>query len=317
VMKQREAMLQSELQRNDWQLLFMLFQATDRVQHMFWRLLDRQHPRYDAALAKTYGDAILKVYQEADAIVGRVRSHLGKDDVLIVLSDHGFESFAKAVNINTYLAHKGFLTLKDTGDTGDVRDRRLEDLFGKGEFWPNVDWSKTDAFALGLSPVYLNCTWREPEGIVPPGDYERTRGRVAKALKELTDPDTGKPVVHSVIVPEEVYKGEGMDRAPDLIVSFNRGYRVSWQTALGGIPPKVIEPNLARWSGDHCSVAASLIPGVLFANRPLKSAGAHLIDVGVTALDFLGVPATGEMDGRSLLGNQRQPTTTRGQGAPA
>jgi len=322
VMGQREAMLQSELKRTDWQLLFMLFQATDRVQHMFWRLLDQRHPMYDAGLAERYGNAILKTYQEADAIVGRVRSQLGPDDVLMVISDHGFASFAKAVNVNTLLARKGLLALKDTRD---VRDRRLEDLFGQGEFWPNVDWSKTEAFALGLSQVYLNTTWREPSGIVHPGrDYRRTRDRVAAALTDLTDPETGRRVVHSVIVPEEAYHGEGMDRAADLVVCLNRGYRISWQTALGGIPPKVIEPNLARWSGDHCSVAAPLVPGVLFANRRLpvfdaeaqsrRAPGAHLIDIGVTALDLLGVPADDEMDGRSLLARQPAPTTTRSRG---
>lgn len=309
VMAQREAMLQYELDRGDWQLLFHLFQGTDRIQHMFWRFLDPSHPAHDPDLARRHGEAVLRIYQAADAVVGRVRAKLRPDDVLMVLSDHGFASFAKAVNVNTVLAQAGLLTLKDTAP---VRDRRLDDLFGRGEFWPNVDWSRTEAFSLGLSQVYLNCTWREPEGIVHPGrDYQETRARVIKALANLRDPETGAPVVHSVVIPREVYDGPALDHAPDLVLGLHRGYRVSWQTALGGIPPEAVEPNRARWSGDHCSVAAPLLPGVLFANRPLCGEGARIIDVGVTALDFLGVPPADEMDGRSLLSDARAPAATR------
>jgi predicted AlkP superfamily phosphohydrolase/phosphomutase len=302
LMQQNEAMLDYELARNDWQLLFILFQATDFVQHMFWRFLDRSHPAYDAALADRFGDAILKAYQAADAVVGRVRARLKSDDVLLVASDHGFASFSKAVNLNTYLVQQGLLTLKDTRA---VRDRNLADLFGQGEFWPNVDWSKTVAYALGLSPVYLNVRGRDPEGIVSPGpspDYDRTLARVIQTLKDFKDPDTGEPVVHSITVPAEEYDGpdEAMERAPDLTVNLERGYRISWQTALGGIPAKAIEPNRSRWSGDHCGVGPALIPGVLFSSRPLADRPAQLIDVGPTALAFLGVPRGDWMDGHSL-----------------
>ncbi len=299
LMKQNEAMLDYELKRADWQLLFILFQATDFIQHMFMRFLDRTHPMYDAALAERYADTILKAYQAADAVVGRVRARLKRDDVLLIVSDHGFASFAKAVNLNTYFVQKGLMTLKGKDP---VRDRNLADLFGKGEFWPNVDWGRTNAFALGLSPVYLNVMNREPEGAVYPGrDFNETRAKVVQALQDLRDPQTGKPVIHSVTVPEDDYTGPGMDRAPDLTVNFERGYRISWQTALGGIPKDVIEPNLTRWSGDHCSVAAPLLPGVLFSSRALAAGDARLIDIGTTALDLLGVPADSQMEGGSLI----------------
>jgi len=298
VVAQREAMLETELARDDWQLLFALFQATDRVQHMLWRLFDPTHPFHDTALAERHGGAIREVYERADAIVGRVMARLKPDDVLIVLSDHGFAGFARSVNLNTYLVKAGLMVLKDD------RPRvvlRAGELFEGADFWPNVDWGRTRAFALGLSQVYLNCKGREPEGIVRPGRaFDETLAEVKATLERCTDPATGRRVIHSVTAPRDVYRGQGMHRAPDLIVSVNRGYRVSWQTTLGGIPEEVIEPNLERWSGDHCSVAAALVPGVLFANRSLRTADAGIADVGATALDLLGVPLTDQMDGRSL-----------------
>jgi predicted AlkP superfamily phosphohydrolase/phosphomutase len=280
-------------------LFVSVFQSTDKVQHMFWRLIDPEHPMYNRRLAALYGDAIDRVYMRADSLVGQVLERC-KDGraTLLVVSDHGFSSFRKAVNINTWLVRNGYMTLSRQDP---VRDRNLEDLFGRGTFWPNVDWTKTRAYALALGQIYVNLKGRESQGTVAPGaEYDSLRIEIARRFGALRDPDTGVAVVRKVYPREEIYKGPYFNEAPDLVVGFERGYRVSWQTSLGGIPPQIIEPNERRWSADHCSVDPAQVPGVLFSSRPIGGADARIIDLAPTVLRRLGIAPTAEMDGRDL-----------------
>ena len=52
---------------------------------------------------------------------GRVRERLRDGDVLMVISDHGFNSFRRGVNLNQWLLREGYLTLKAGAD----RQRRM------------------------------------------------------------------------------------------------------------------------------------------------------------------------------------------------
>jgi predicted AlkP superfamily phosphohydrolase/phosphomutase len=202
------------------------------------------------------------------------------------------------VNINTWLVRNGYMTLSRMDP---VRDRNLEDLFGRGTFWPNVDWSKTRAYALALGQIYVNLKGRERLGIVEPGKpYEELKQEIVKRFQTLRDPDTGERVVRKVYTRDELYKGPYFDEAPDMVVGFERGYRVSWQTSLGGIPPEIIEPNERRWSADHCSVDPDLVPGVLFSSRPLDAASPHITDIAPSVLKRLGIVPPASMDGRDL-----------------
>jgi predicted AlkP superfamily phosphohydrolase/phosphomutase len=280
-------------------LFVTVFQSTDKAQHMFWRLIDPQHPMYNQRLAARYGDAIDRVYMRADTLVGTLLERC-KDGrtTLLVCSDHGFASFRKAVNINTWLVRNGYMTLSRLDP---VRDRNLEDLFGRGTFWPNVDWSKTRAYALALGQIYVNLKGRERLGIVERGRaYESVRGELVKRFGALRDPDTGEPVVRKVYTREELYRGPYFSEAPDLVVGFERGYRVSWQTSLGGIPPEIIEPNERRWSADHCSVDPDLVPGVLFSSRALDAVSPAITDIAPSVLRRLGITPPVSMDGRDL-----------------
>jgi predicted AlkP superfamily phosphohydrolase/phosphomutase len=295
----QRALVLDALQSMNPDLFVTVFQSTDKVQHMFWRLIDPEHPMYNRRLAARYGDAIDRVYMRADSLVGTLLDRC-KDGrtTLLVCSDHGFSSFRKAVNINTWLVRNGYMTLTRLDP---VRDRNLEDLFGRGTFWPNVDWSKTRAYALALGQIYVNLQGRERLGIVSPGRaYNELCGELVKKFGALRDPDTGGGVVRKVYRRKELYHGPYFDEAPDLVVGFERGYRVSWQTSLGGIPPEVIEWNERRWSADHCSVDPDLVPGVLFSSRPLDAASPAIIDIAPSVLKRLGITPPVSMDGRDL-----------------
>lgn len=295
----QRALVLDAMDRLDPDLFVTVFQATDKVQHMMWRLIDPKHPMYNRRLADQYGGSIDRTYMRCDSLVGLfLRRAQRRGATLLVVSDHGFSSFRRAVNINTWLVRNGYMTLSRLDP---VRDRNLEDLFGRGTFWPNVDWSKTRAYALALGQIYVNLKGRESHGIVPPGpEYDALKKDLIEKFSALRDPDTGERVVRRVYPREELYKGPYFPEAPDLVVGFEEGYRVSWQTSLGGIPPNVIEPNERRWSADHCSVDPATVEGVFFSNRPVDSTTPRIDDVAPSVLAKFGIARPADMDGRPL-----------------
>lgn len=296
---QNRKMFDAFLQSDD-DLTVQCFEFPDRVAHVFWRVMDPKHPAYDPKLAERWGGTLLKSYELMDAIVGdAMKAAEQRHAALIVLSDHGFASFRKSVNYNTWLVINGYMTLKSGVR---AKDRNLEMLFSQGQFWENVDWSKTRAYAMGLGEVYINMKGREAQGIVNPGaETEALKNELKQRLVQFTDPETGDKVVRRVLAREEIYRKFDPNMIPDLFVTNNDGYRVSWQTSLGGIPKDLLEPNKQVWSGDHCSVDPEIVKGIFFYNRPLATDRApYIADIYPTVLGLLGVKPPYELDGVEL-----------------
>ena len=296
---QSRKMFASFLQRDD-DLTVQCFEFPDRVGHVFWRLVDPTHPAYDAKLAGQWGDALLRAYQLMDAIVGDAMAAAEKKHaMLIVVSDHGFASFRRNVHYNTWLVLNGYMTLK----TGvQVKDRNLEMLFDQGQFWENVDWSKTKAYSMGLGEMYINLKGREAQGIVEPGaEYDALKNELKQRLVAMVDPETNQHPVRRVVSREEAYTKFDPNMIPDLFLMNNDGYRVSWQTSLGGVPKQIFEDNKNVWSGDHCSVDPEIVKGIFFTNQKLQSNRAPYIgDIYPTVLGKLGVKPPYEVDGVEL-----------------
>jgi len=259
ILAEREAMWYDTLEKNDSELLVGAFVQTDRVSHMFYRGLDEQHPRHEDT-APEHRDAVEWIYRQADRILGETIERLGPDDRLIVISDHGFAPFRKAVHLNRWLVDNGYLVLEDGAKVSDV-------------VFSSVDWSESRAYALGLNGLFLNLSGREGQGIVESGDIETLKAEISAGLLEWIDSDTGESVVRRIFDGEEAYRGPERGDAPDLVIGYHRGYRASWQTTLGAIPKPLMEPNRQKWSGDHC-IDPALVPGVLFSNfRPEVEVG--------------------------------------------
>ncbi len=278
-------------------LLFHYFEFPDRVAHVFWRFRDPEHPAYDAKKAERYGDAVEKCYETMDEIVGQTARTLSSDDVLIVLSDHGFATWRRSVNYDSWLVENGYLVLK-----GNARRQNLEALFSRGEFWEAVDWTKSRAYAMGLGDVYVNLRGREAGGIVAPGaEYEALRRELSERLTALSDPKNGARAVSRVFRREDVYRRFDPRLIPDLIVANLPGYRVSWQSSLGVPTENVFEDNHDVWSGDHCSLDPDLVRGVLFASRPFAARRVPgIADVTASVRALVGGAPSPEAAGQSL-----------------
>ena len=295
----RAQVILSRIDARKWDLLVGVSESTDRVQHMMWRFIDKTHPMYNEADAAKYGNSIERVYRRVDQFVGEVLERIEPGTQVMVLSDHGFHSFRQAVNVNTWLVNNGYLAIRGQRSAS----KNLDDLFlGGGQFWENVDWSRTKAYAMGLGQVFINLKGREGQGAVDPSEYKAVVDDLSAKLLTMTDPRSGAPIVRNVYKRDEIYSGEFVKDAPDLQVGMHDGYRVSWQTTLGGSPPgEIVYPNMRKWSGDHCGFDYQTIPGLLITNRKLAVQDPRIVDIAPTVLKYFGIAVPTQMDGKPLF----------------
>jgi predicted AlkP superfamily phosphohydrolase/phosphomutase len=285
---EREAMFFAALNRLKKGSLVCVWDGTDRIQHMFWRYLEEGHPAAKGKENAEHKNAIEELYKHNDALVGRVMKRLRKGDVLMVLSDHGFTSFRRGVNLNSWLLANGYLKLKEGTD-------------GSSEWLADVDWSQTKAYALGLTGMFLNIKGREAEGIVEPGDEaEALKAELISKISGLVDTEKGEVGVTELFDPVKLYSGPYVRSGPDFLVGYNHGYRVSWDCATGVVSGPVFEDNTKAWSGDH-GVDPRLVPGVFFCSHKVDDQDPGLIDIAPTALSLFGVEPPDHMDGKALF----------------
>lgn len=257
--------------------LFYYFGNVDQVSHMMWRARDPQHPAYDPAVDRQFEHVIEDLYVGLDAVVGRTLDTLGEQDLLVVMSDHGFTSWRRSFHLNSWLRDNGYL--------------RPLGLLSADQSVPfgSVDWRHTRAYAVGLNGLYLNVKGREAYGTVAPEEREALAAEIADKLLKTVDPATGTPAVTQVFKREAVYKVAGHeDIAPDLIVGYAKGVRSSDESALGGLAPEVIADNRDPWSGDHCMDPAT-VPGILFSSRPLRKPAPDLRTLAGSILSEFGI----------------------------
>jgi predicted AlkP superfamily phosphohydrolase/phosphomutase len=286
---EREKMFFSTLEKTRQGVVTCVFDTSDRVQHMFFRYLDKQHPAHRAngnGIEKHSG-AIEDLYKRMDSIVGKTLPYVDKDTVLFVLSDHGFKQFQRGVNLNAWLLENGYLYLKE-GATG-------EEAYLK-----SIDWSRTRAYTFGLAGLYLNVKDREGQGIVERSDAKALAEEIAAKLSGLPDAERNEVAIRKAYPKETVYHGPYLDVAPDIVVGYNAGYRISWDSAVGKAFGPVIEDNVKAWSGDHC-IDPPLIPGVLFCNRQFEASDPGIEDLAPTALSLFGFKSPAWMDGKDIV----------------
>ena len=284
---EREAMFESALDRTKKGVVACVFDTPDRVQHMFFRYLEPSHPAHasNPNSLERHGSAIERLYARMDGIVGRAMRHVDDQTVLFVLSDHGFKSFQRGVNLNAWLEREGYLV---------VKEESRDEAYLRG-----VDWSRTRAYSFGLAGIYLNLAGRESHGIVPSGEADRLSSEIADRITGLADRDRDAVAVNRGYPKRAVYSGPYASAAPDIVVGYNPGYRNSWGVAIGRVGGPVFEDNTKAWSGDHC-VDPPLIPGVVFCNRDFAAERPGIEDLAPTAMRLFGYAPPSHMDGSDI-----------------
>jgi predicted AlkP superfamily phosphohydrolase/phosphomutase len=301
-------------------LLFFYFSGVDLCGHMMWRHADESHPHHDARLAaedssrwsrrpgSTWRDVIDDLYLGMDPVLGHLRERVGPDTPLVVMSDHGFASYARKFSLNTWLLEDGYLVLKD----GRERELSRDDPAFKRVFIAEAaDWSKTRAYGIGFNGLFLNLAGRElddpetPEdesGIVQPGAEAEALLLEIKAKLEALRDDDGTQVVLRADLASTVFAGERVAEAPDLVVGYNSGYGNSDEASLGRIPNAVLQDNDrgGTFNGSHL-MAPDVVAGVLLTNLRVRPGAHALEDLTVEVLARYGIEPDGSMQGHRVL----------------
>ena len=208
--ERRFALARHLVMHHDWDFFGMVEIGTDRIHHGLWSHYDKAHRKYDPT--SPFHDAIPAYYRLIDSEIARLLDAMPADTRVLIVSDHGAQRMEGGIGINEWLIQEGYLTLRDYPD----KPTRMGELIEAGL----VDWSRTVAWGEGgyYGRVFLNVAGREPEGIVPPGDYDRVRAELAEAIAAIPDEDE-KPIGTRVLRPEELYS-EVNGIPPDLFVYF-------------------------------------------------------------------------------------------------
>ncbi|MDF1801104.1 MAG: alkaline phosphatase family protein, partial [Planctomycetota bacterium] len=288
--EERKKMLWEVLDKTKKGFVTVVFDTSDRICHMFYRYLDPTHPANADKETEIHKHVIRDTYAKMDEFLAEIRAKLGDESetLLMVISDHGFTNFRRGVNLNTWLKEEGYLVLKEGCETS-------------GNYFADVDWDKTKAFTLGLTGIFINRKGREGKGIVEKGpELDALTAEIKAKLEQLVDPLDGKSVVREAFVTKELHSGPYADMAPELLIGYEKGFRHSWECAVGAVLKETFSDNTKSWSGDHC-VDPRLVPGVFWSNRKINKEAPELTDMAPTVLELFGVERPGYMKGTALF----------------
>ena len=284
---EREKMFWTEYKKlleNNKGVLALVFDETDRAEH----ILFGKEVEYENGKIKSIGPDLEKIYTDKDKLIGQILKTLPGDASLMVVSDHGFKPFKRAVNLNNWLLDNGYLVLKEG-----VSVNNAQPLF------KDVDWSKTRAYSYGYVSVNINLQGREGKGIVSPDQKNKLEDEIIAKLKNFKDPENGQNIVADVYKKEQIYSGSNMDNSGDLIVGFNVPYRIDWESPVGGFSESAVFENNRPWQADHI-FNSDLVPGIFFSNFKI-SKKPDVLDIAPTVLDLMGVSKPADYEGQTLL----------------
>lgn len=264
------------------------FSSTDQNTHMLWRCMDPNHPLYEPNASPEVKDGVFYFYRKMDAVLGQALTKVDNYTTLMVLSDHGFGPFTREFHLSTWLMENGYTTLSQPDKQEQI------------DFYQYVDWGKTKAYALGINGIYLNLRGRESRGSVSAGEIDTLKREIAQKLMQVVDPENGQRVIKNVYDSRQIYSGPYVDLAPDLLVGYDRGYRISDEAILGKFPKGIIGNRTNKWSADHC-IDPSVVPGIFLSNKRCISPSPGIWDMAPSILNAFGLPAAAGMTGKVVL----------------
>jgi predicted AlkP superfamily phosphohydrolase/phosphomutase len=316
--------------RDDWDFAMLVFNGTDTICHALWKYMDREHPLHDPSRFGKYGSAIRDYYQYIDKQLTTLVDSLDDDTTLLIMSDHGFGPFHKFIHVNNWLMREGLMHVRSG-----LQPRIKANLFrlgfapmnvynllmqfglgalkrevvrGQGQgllkalflSFEDVDWQRTVAYSLGnVGQIYVNLAGREPLGCVQPGAaYEQVRENIIARLGQLRDPETDELVAEAVYRREDIYSGDQLEHAPDILFIPRRlEYFGFGEYEFGS--HQIIEAMKRGISGTHRMDGICMAYGR--AVRPgARIENAQIFDLAPTILHLLDVPIPEHMDGSVL-----------------
>jgi predicted AlkP superfamily phosphohydrolase/phosphomutase len=311
--KRKEAFLYL-MNKYDWDFLMGVFIGMDRVQHCLWKYID---PELASPVSKEIYSGIVDYYQYLDEAIGEVIKNAEDECNIILMSDHGFTSLYKTINIEEILMDMGMLVMRSQKGKGwrdyivplvrpfrrqydqllkianilGLKKKFIEQVEGMSSFHGGIDWSKTKAYGIS-SGIFINLKGREPLGIVEPGkEYEIVRDEIISRLMELRDTERDCNIFEHVYKKEELYHGDELEHAPDIMVLSSRSHYLAWASDTS---------KESAWrTGNHA------IDGIIMAmgkniQKNYEISNAEIIDIAPTILYMFGLAIPDDMDGKVL-----------------
>jgi len=312
-----------------WDFFMVHFMETDSVQHQMWHTIDGvARPKYKVRInsLKIKKNPILEIYQLADQAVGEIVHSLPSGTTIFLISDHGFGPLYYNVYLNNWLLQEGYLQLKKNigtflkylafklGITPEnlfplaerfgilkkgtkLKHGQIHDLLGKIFLsTQNIDWGKTRAYSYGnIGQIYLNLQGREPCGIVPRAEAIKLVEEMIAKLERFKNPFNGEPAFAKIYRKEEIYQGEELERAPEILVIPQDG---SMTVGTSEFVSNKIMAHTFGGSGWHRLEGIFLAAGENVKQG--KVLGLRLVDLFPTILYALGLPIPQGLDGKVL-----------------
>lgn len=298
--KRRFKVVKHYLKKEPWDFFMFVEMGIDRIHHGFWRYQDAGHRLYQSG--GPYENVIKGYYQYVDREIGHLLENLDADTAIMVVSDHGAKKMDGGICVNDWLISRGYLHLKNSVE----KPTKLK--------MDMIDWEKTRVWGEGgyYSRIFLNIQGREPQGVIPQGEYESFRDDLKKELEDLGD-EQGRTIGTRVFRPEEVYRSV-KNIAPDLIVYFGN---LSWRSA-GTVGNKTIHIFENDTGPDDANHAENGI--FIFRTDPARLGdagfttgqmveGLHIYDIAPTIFDHFGFSIPRDMIGRSIIKGKAEERT--------
>ncbi len=313
------------MEKYPWDVFMVTFMGVDHAQHWFWKYMDRSHPRYKED--ERFRDVILNAYQKMDEILGYLMDSLPSDTVILIMSDHGGGPCYGSVNLNYFLATRGFLKIKSSAKTGIKKllyalgitpsflagiamhlttgkvmikmrregKKKLASFLGLT--YQDIDPEKTLAYSFGYyGPVYINTKRRNPRGRVSDEDYQKVREDVLSSLLEIKDPLSGERLITRWWMREEIY-GDNWNM-PDIVLEMRN---FAYTASVFAFPSRsVFLPSLTSKSGEHT------VHGIFGARGEGIPEGKKLkycsiLDIAPTVLTLSGISSPPYFEGKPLF----------------
>ncbi|MFW6304684.1 MAG: alkaline phosphatase family protein, partial [Candidatus Saliniplasma sp.] len=268
------------------------------LQHFFWN-----------------DDKTKKGWEIIDEKVGEI---LDTADNVLFMSDHGCNKIEHVFNINTWLEREGYLkTKRSFGDIlkalhidrellAKISDRLHLQKFLRKLLPPSliegiptdsgevkkegktskVDWENSQVFASGQGPIYFNKNNIE--------DTEKLKKEIINKLENLRHLETNKKMVDKVFRKEEIYEGEYLDEAPDLVMDQARGIHIA-----GGLGKEGVFQFSEKWKAENKKYGIFAAVGE-DVERSGEIKGVSILDLAPTIIDYFGIKIPEDIDGKTL-----------------
>lgn len=261
------------------------------LQHYFWN-----------------GEPTEAAWRMIDERLGAIEE---QTDNLVIMSDHGCSPVDTVFHVNRWLQSKGYLKtemglslylnrlgvtkeqVSNLAEAFGVRrlarklPRKIKNVFPQAEEGAKreaksntIDWDASVAVASGQGPLYV----KEGQGDLA--------AEIAGKIESL-ETSAGDRVASMVYTREQVYTGQFLDDAPELVIDQAPGIHISDGVGLTEtfIPP-------ARWSAENDRNGLFLAVGDNFTRGTIEEISIR--DIAPTILQSMGLPVPGDMEGAIL-----------------